>query len=264
MDRDTILQQLEPHEIRILMRLQKPVTTTMDDVVDKWLEAQGLLDNLYAEHTDPTEKKVLNLLIRFGLTQRNEDLSKSQLCIVNTSSLLNPKNPQPSIDTSEDDGATTEETAEQQGETSLQMWARLKPILLDEEQINNCEWIPTDTLEISEMICLCENYFRTQFSRHKHTGGTLESLRLPMKDYIEYIKANSLYQDDYPNKWVRTLINQLIFEGWMFGRESKHDGWTMKPFSRGIIGFPKNLTEHTAALQSGSIDHYQYCTKTEQ
>lgn len=263
MDRETILQQLEPDEIRLMMGLQKTVSKAVDEVVDKWLEAQGILESLYNEHTDPTEKKVLNLLIRYGLTQRNEDLSKSQLCIVNTNSLLNP-DPQPPTETSEDDEETTEETAEQQGETSLQMWARLRPALLDEEQLNNCEWIATDTLEIAEMICLCENYFRTQFSRHKHTGGTLESLRIPMKDYVEYIKSNSQYQDNYPDKWVRVLINQLVSEGWMFGRESDQDGWTMKPFSSGCIGFPKNLDEHPAVMQTGSIDLLQYCTEKEQ
>jgi len=263
MDRNDILQGLGADEIKLLFKLKKPATKAMDAAVEKWLEAQEILNNLYKEQNDPTEKKVLDLLIAYGLSQRDEDLRKSKLCIMRTDLILHPISDSPS-EVSVDEGETTEETAEEQGESSLDMWKRQQKELFDEEQLNSCEWMPADTLEVAEMICLCENYFRKEFSRHRHGGGNLESLRLPMKDYIAYIKENSLHQDNYPDKWVRSLMKQLVFEGWIFGRDSKIDGWSMKPFSRGCIGFPPKLDEHPAVMQSGSIDLMQYCNKTEQ
>jgi hypothetical protein len=266
MDRDTILQQLEQHEIKILMKLNKPAKEAMNEVVDRWLAAIGILNELYNAHKDPSERKVLDLLLTQGLTLRNEDLKKEGYCIVRLDSLLAVQNPKPPDvnETSESVEETKEDTAEETGESSIEMWKRVKSDLFDEEQLDSCEWMPIDTLEVAEMVCLCENYFRTQFSRHMHTSGTLESLRIPMKDYFTYVRDNAKKLENYPEHWVRQLINQLVSEAWIFGKESDHADWTMKPFSKGCIDFPKDQDEHPAVMQKGSIDLMQYCKTEEQ
>ena len=262
MDRETIMNTFEPSEILIVMRLQKAVKEAVDNVVEKWVEAHEILEELYKANSSVEEKKVLDFLVQSGLTERDTELKKLGFCITRIENTLQTNTSEPSDESSEGE-EKKEETAEEQGETSLEMWKRQKSELFDEEQLESCEWMPADTLEVAEMICLCENYFRTQFSRHKHDGGTLESLRIPMKDYIEYVKGNSLHQDNYPDQWVRRLMNQLVFEGWIFGRDSATEGWTMKPFSKGCIGFPKKMDEHPAVMQTGSVDLMQHCKAEE-
>merc|ERR1739841_287088 len=87
MDRDTIMEQLEPHEILLFMRLQKTASEAVDIAVDKWSEGHEVLQELYKNNPGTGEKKVLDLLVQTGITKRDKELRELSLCITRVDTL---------------------------------------------------------------------------------------------------------------------------------------------------------------------------------
>ena len=228
-------------------RIKKELRTVVHSAISEMKTQSDRISETLASYDKEGQKIAVEILI-VEIQSQAETLSKGDFVLLakSTNDLLREvgeMTPAPTEDLPK--SVKKQAKAPVSTQTSLENFKEIYPTL----KSRGGSPIAIDTVEGAEMVCLSNNYFRSIW-----TGGTtkLEDLRIPYTDYITYIKKEATLLDNYPSDWEETLIQNLMWEAWIF---CEYGGVLYtKPFSRGIEGWNPNDPIHPTISDSADLD----------
>ena len=226
-------------------RIRKEVRQVVNSVMSEMKAQSDLLNDTLMSYGE--DQQIASKILIAEIQVHAELLAKGDLILLTRSTgevfLREVKETEPAEDSPKKETPQVETPVSTQ--KSLENFKKIYPTL----QSRGGSPIAIDTVEGAEMVCLSNNYFRSQW-----VGSTtpLEDIRIPYTDYITYIKSRATLLDNYPSNWEETLIQNLMWEAWIF---CEYDGVLYtKPFSRGIEGWNPNDPIHPAISDSQDLD----------
>jgi len=110
-----------------------------------------------------------------------------------------------------------------------------------------------------EIMLLSINCFKEAYQTEQQKGGDLGSLTLFWEDCTKYVRNHQSVGSVLRPGWKNALLKSLIDDGWILGRKDK--ALTVKPFSKGIEGWPSGGKLHPTVLGEAPIRITKYMKK---
>lgn len=110
-----------------------------------------------------------------------------------------------------------------------------------------------------EIMLLAINCFKEAYQMERQKGGDLGSLTLFWEDCTKYVRNHQSVSSVLTPGWKNALLKSLIDDGWILGRKDK--ALTVKPFSKGIEGWPSGGKLHPTVLGEAPIRITKYMKK---